>query len=650
VDDHLLVRSNSLSGNEVWLVVQYEYAPGFDEIDMLAAGGTGHYWLNDFFNLGFTAYRNEEDGVESGLYGANLIARMSADSWLKFQGGFSQGLVSSSYRSNDGGFGFDGTAAPGAEEAEAGAFRVDATVGFSDFVDGTRGQLTFYFQRLYAGYSAPGLNALSDTDHYGGTLDLPLLERLKVAFKADRVVESEGLATNALEADVRFAWSEELTLSAGVRYEDREDDSPVVLVTQKEGSRTDLVVEAGYDPGGSWNGYAFAQGTVQKSGDQDDNRRGGIGGSYRFSDRLLFDGEVSYGDSGPAVELGTDFQQTERTSRYLNYSLDNERAANGLHARRGSLVSGARTRVSDSASVYSEDRYQHTNRANGLSRAMGFDWAPDERWSLGVDWEYGTLIDSRTNAETKRNAGGGRVSYHDDKLQLSSGIEYRSDETEQTDGTWSDRTTWLFRNNFRVVLTPDWRVLGKLNHSFSDSSLGEFFDGGFTEAVLGYAYRPVKHDRLNILAKYTYFFNRPTTDVVGQGDASAEFLQKSHILSLDASYDLTRNFTVGGKYAFRHGEVSLTRENPEFFDNSAHLILARGDYSFLKNWEASLEGRILLMPSLNERKGGAVITIYRYLGKHFKIGIGYNFTDFSEDLTDLSYDHHGFFFNLIGTL
>ena len=33
-----------------------------------------------------------------------------------------------------------------------------------------------------------------------------------------------------------------------------------------------------------------------------------------------------------------------------------------------------------------------------------------------------------------------------------------------------------------------------------------------------------------------------------------------------------------------------------------------------------------------------------------KAGAGYNFTDFSDDLTDLSYDHRGAFINLIGTM
>ena len=38
------------------------------------------------------------------------------------------------------------------------------------------------------------------------------------------------------------------------------------------------------------------------------------------------------------------------------------------------------------------------------------------------------------------------------------------------------------------------------------------------------------------------------------------------------------------------------------------------------------------------------------MGEHLKLGVGYNFTDFSDDLTDLSYDHQGAFFNVVGVL
>ena len=50
------------------------------------------------------------------------------------------------------------------------------------------------------------------------------------------------------------------------------------------------------------------------------------------------------------------------------------------------------------------------------------------------------------------------------------------------------------------------------------------------------------------------------------------------------------------------------------------------------------------------RRSGALVAVYRYLGEHLKVGAGYNFTDFSDDLTDLSYDHQGVFINMIGTM
>jgi hypothetical protein len=37
------------------------------------------------------------------------------------------------------------------------------------------------------------------------------------------------------------------------------------------------------------------------------------------------------------------------------------------------------------------------------------------------------------------------------------------------------------------------------------------------------------------------------------------------------------------------------------------------------------------------------------LAKHVKLGVGYNFTDFSDSLTDLSYDHRGVFVNVLST-
>ena len=67
-------------------------------------------------------------------------------------------------------------------------------------------------------------------------------------------------------------------------------------------------------------------------------------------------------------------------------------------------------------------------------------------------------------------------------------------------------------------------------------------------------------------------------------------------------------------------------------------------------FDAVLEGRVLAMPNLNEQRRGVLVGLYRYMGEHVKAGLGYNFTSFSEDLTDMSFRHHGVFLNVVGAL
>jgi flagellar motor protein MotB len=649
-DDNLLVRSNGLSGDEAYLVTRYEYTPGFGELDAVAVGGQGHYWFNDHVRLGLTGNSTEEGNVDSNLGAADLTLRLSTDSWFKAQSGRSEGLVSSTVRSDDGGFGFYGPNDLSFVDADAMAYRADLSVGLNDFFSDHEGRITLYMQQLDAGYSAPGQATLKDTEQLGGTFRMPVTDRLSLTAKGDQKIQDQGLETRAIEVNVGYQLSDEWNISTGARNDLREDRSPVVPLTQEQGERTDAVVQVTFDPGATWRAYGFVQETVASSGGREDNGRIGAGGSYRLSQRFKLDAEVSGGDLGAGARVGTNFLYSDRTSLYLNYSLENERTDNGLRVRRGSVVSGIKKRLSDSSSVYLEERYQTVGTQTGLTHAAGVHLVARERWNLGANSELGTLRHSQTGAETDRKAVGIRLGYGLDKVQFSSAIEYRRDDAEQLDATVTERTVWLFRNNFKYQLTPDWRVVGKLNHSASESSLGEFYDGGYTEAVFGYAYRPVRNDRLNALAKYTYFYNVPTTDQLGIQNAAAEFIQKSHIVAFDLSFDVASSWSLGGKYAYRLGQVSLDRDQPTFFDNAAQLVVLRADWRFFKGWEGLAEARLLDLPDVRQRRSGALLAIYRYVGKHMKVGGGYNFTDFSDDLTDLNYDHQGLFVNFVGTM
>jgi hypothetical protein len=650
-NDNLLVRTSGLNGDQSFLVVRYEYTPGLDKLDQVAVGGQGSYWLNNYVKLGFTADSNEGDGA-SNLGAADLTLRKSANSWLKVQAGRTTGLLSPSLQSNDGGFGFQGPDDQSFSNSKAGAYRADLSVGLGDFIKGHDGRFAFYTQRLDAGYSAPGQMTIKDTEQYGGMFKMPVTSRLTLMAKGDQKTQDQGLDTRAVELDLTYKLTNRWSFSAGVRDDMRKDNSPVVPLTQEQGERTDAVAQLKFSPSDTWSAYVFGQDTVAATGNRPDNSRIGLGGSYRLTKRFRIDAEASDGDLGPGGKIGTSFLYSERTSLYLNYSLENERTDNDQLVHSGSwgnLVSGVKTRLSDSSSVYLEERYQTGASQSGLTHATGINLVTKERWNFGGSGEFGNLFDSQTGAETKRKAAGLHMGYGLDKIQFSSAIEFRRDDAQQPDLTHAVQTVLLLRNNFKYQLTPSWRLIGKLDHSISDSTLGDFYAGGYTEGVIGYAYRPVRNDRLNALVKYTYFYNVPTTDQLGFQNTATEFLQKSHIAALDLTYDLTANWSVGGKYAYRLGEASLDRVQPSFFANAAQLTVLRLDWRFLKQWDSLVEVRKLGLPDLNQRRRGALAAIYRHISKNLKAGVGYNFTDFSDELTDLKYNHRGIFVNLIGT-
>jgi flagellar motor protein MotB len=653
VDDRLLVRSNSRGGDEAYLVVRYEYTPGFDEFDALSVGGQVHYWVNDHVQLGLTANSNEQGNADSALNGADVTFRKTERTWLKLQTGRSEGFLTHAMHSDDGGFGFYGFDELSFVSAAADASRADLSLGLDDFFSARRGRLTLYGQELEAGFAAPGLATLTDLRNYGGSFAMPVADRVSLTLKADARIQEQGLTIEARELDVGWELTERFSLSTGVREDFRRDDSAVIPLTQVEGERRDAVVQLGYDSRQKWSAYGFAQETTAVTGTMEENGRVGFGSAYQISERLGVDVEISNGDLGRGGKLGTNYIHSDRTSLYLNYALENERTDNGLRAARGSegrLVAGARTRFADSASVFLEERHQRNDMVTGLTHSTGINYTATERLNISANTDIGTLQNLETGAETDRTAAGMSVGYDFGGVQFSSGFEFRQDDIEGGDLAISTRETRLYRNSFKFQLNPALRVIGKINHSDSESSEGQFYDGEFTEAVLGTAFRPVAHDRFNALLKLTYFYNVPTVEQVALHDTAVEFVQRSRIASVDMSYDIGTRWSVGAKYATRVGEVSLDRVSQVFFDNGAALVVLRADWEFKEGWEALIETRRLSMTDLGEQRSGALVVVSRSLGSHIKLGLGYNFTDFSDDLTNLSFDHRGTFLSLTGAL
>ena len=657
-DDNLLVSENSISGNPAYLVARYEYSPGFDEIDTLATGGRAQFWLNDQVKLGTTLSAQEQDTEDSKLQGVDLTYRYSIDSWARLEVVGTEGAGADTLSSIDGGFSFDEQAADRNPDAESSAYRLEGSFLVNDVIAGGTGRANFYLQESDAGFSAPGHLTETDLSLFGTHYNTDLNAQWDLDVKLDRRDQDQGLKTESLDVSTSYQANENWRYSGGGRFDTREDDSPLIPATQKQGDRLDLAAEAHYDSKTNWTAYGFAQATATKDGNREDNNRVGTGGNLRYSDRLSLNGELSVGSLGNGIKAGTEYLVSDLTNVYSAYSLENNRTDNGLRSRQGNWNTGMRSRFSDTTSIYAEERYSHGDVPTGLTHAFGVDYIADESWNYGASMELGTLEDNITGAETKRSAFGVNAAYNFGDTVFSSALEYRVDESENLDATVSKRETHLLKNNLKYQMNPDWRFIAKANFSQSKSSLGDLFDGDFTEVVLGYGYRPIESDRLNALFKYTYFYNVPfgdpiTDPLTGQltGSTSpSDFIQKSEILSLDLIYDLTENWSLGGKYAHRSGEVALDRENIDFIQSRANLYILRADWHFTHRWDALIEARLLELPDAEDQRSGGLLGIYRHIGNNIKFGIGYNFTDFSDDLTDLDFDSQGVFINLVGKI
>ncbi len=296
--------------------------------------------------------------------------------------------------------------------------------------------------------------------------------------------------------------------------------------------------------------------------------------------------------------------------------------------------------------MFGEERIKHGGGYSGLTHAYGLDFVPVENWKGSLAFETGELSDPYAG-DIKRTAVSTGIGYSHDGLVFNGKYEYRHDEILR--GTIdSVRDTYLTSNSLGIKVDKDWRFMGKLAGSYSTSTQGDFFRGDYLEFVAGFAYRPVDNDRLNVLFKYTYFYDLPSPGQTTNGSAANDYSQQSHVFSLDASYDVTALLTLGGKYAFRIGELRDNTVGGDWLSSHAHLMIGRADLHIHEQWDLTAEIRRLDVSTAADREMGALLAAYRHFGKNFKLGAGYNFTDFSDDLTNLSTRNRGVFVNGIG--
>jgi hypothetical protein len=664
-DTTLFVHNSSLAGNPVWLVTTYEYTPGLTRPGALTYGGRAQRWIGDHVRVGVTGYRQGEDQSRQTLYGTDLLLRYKPGTYLHGEFAHSDGQGTGTFFSSTGGYDF--TQVTATDQGGSNAFVLEGAADLSDLTSAAQGKLTGYFRRREAGYSGPGELTFGEAiDQYGGSADIALGAVGRFKAKAD-LTEGDLTSRKAVEAGLTHDLGKGWYGSIGVRADDQGAGqatayTPIAAPTNLQGERTDAAVSIGYhhvpkppartqdgpqppQDDRAWSASVFAQKTLERDDGRLSNDRVGVAGDVAVSQRLTLGGEVSEGDQGLGANAKANYQMSDRGSLYLSYQLDSENPDAFNTGRLGRLTGGTKLRFRDSVNVFAEERYEYGAGPTGFTQAYGVDFAPWQGWSVGGKFEGGKLGDA-LGGSIKRDVVSGTLGFTNKTVRWSTALEYRTEDSSSL----GDRKTWATRNVVTWQANEALRIFGKANLSISNGGAdAQGLDANYYEISLAAAYRPVWNDKLNLLAKLTYLDDLPSPAQVTAYNLPIDYAQRSKIGALDATYQLTPRLAIGGKIAVRIGELRMSRDDSQpWFDSKAVFWAVRADYEVVRRWDLLAELRKLSVTTAQDSELGALVGVYRHLGKNVKIGVGYNFTDYSDDLADLSHRNHGFFFNVVG--
>ncbi|MBU2994026.1 hypothetical protein Q4555_15230 [Octadecabacter sp. 1_MG-2023] len=625
------------SDPDLVLVAQYEYTPDTGDLDGYAFGGRSEVWVSDQFRVGVNAMVDESGDVDHTAVGVDALWRLNDDTYVIAEFARTEGTGFESTYSSDGGLVVD-TVDLATGEGEA--IKLDARVGLADLGLETEGSIGAYFEHRTEGFSNLDYQVLATTGDetlWGLYADVAPSDTFRYTVYADSYENDVGEVDRTIGAEAAVVLSERAILSLGIEHNDLDNSSDI-------GTRTDIAARLDYALSESVEVYVFGQNSIAVDG-LDRADRYGVGTVYAMENGWTLAGELSDGSEGQGARVTAERDDGVGNTTYLGYELDAGRELNSttlVGRDRGRLIMGGTRQVSDEVIMFGENTYDSFGRYRSFSSAYGLTYTPSDIWSSTIAFEVGSVDDDFDN-DFDRTAVSFGLRRETEDLTLSGRLEYRVEEGLRS-GEALDTETIIVVASADYIISPDARLVFNLNAADTQTTDSSFLDGEYSEVSIGYAYRPTEHDRLNVLARYRYLH-----DMYGQrvdDDDEDGPRQRSHVFSVDASYDLNENWTLGGKFGYRISETSADESSP-FVQNDAMLTAISLRYHLVHNWDMLLELRNFQTIQADTSETAALAAIYRHFGNNFKVGVGYNFGTFSDDLTDLTYDDEGVYLNLV---
>jgi hypothetical protein len=610
-------------------MVDYEYVPNDFNGDKATYGSRGKVWLNDNIAVGGTYAHENRAQDDYDLKGVDVTIKKGKGTYIKGEFAKSESnQTQGSFLSDDGGLNFDEFKDnASASDIKGNAYSVEARANLKDFSD-NKGTVGAWYKKRDAGFSTSRFDNGVDTTDAGAEAIVTVNDKIDLSAKATLLDKKAEKKTTTASIQADYKASDKLTLSGEVRQVNEDDKT----AANNDGEGTLGAFKVGYDVNKDVNLYAIAQGTIGKSGSYEDNNLFTVGTKARLTKKLEVNAEVSSGDRGDAATLGAAYNVNDGFKLYSNYTLSNDRIDN----KRSTFTVGQRKTVTDKLKVYTEHQFTRDKIATGVGHTLGLDYQVNKELTASASVQTAKLKKASSGL-TDRNAFSVGLSYRKGKTDASTRLEYRNDK-----GVAENTEQGVTTNRINHQVNKALRIQAKLNHSVTKDKIGSIRDARFTETSLGFALRPVSNDRLNVLGRLTYLYDLQPLSQSTQPD------EKSLIASLEASYQLDQKWEIGGKVAHKKGQVRTNRSTGTWDKNDATLAAARVRYHLTSKWDAMAEYHWMNSEESKDTQHGAMLSVDRHIGKNMKLGLGYNFTNFDDDLSNTNGTAKGWFINLVG--
>lgn len=633
-----LTTDTPLDGFLQVLVVDYEYVPDDFDPDSVGVGVRGRRWLGEHVALGGTYVEESRDGDDYSLVGVDLMLRAGRGAYLSLEHSRTENTGVPVYFSNDGGLSFNQTnAAIGAREGEATA--VEGRLNLRE-MGYTRDEwaLGAWWRSIDGGFSIARYDMGEPVEEYGAEIVGELGPTVSLYSRYSHAERGQEALTQAqITGEWRF--SETASIGAEVRSVDE---------TRLTGSAAGMLTALRYTQRVTPSLELYGQGQMvldDDGGRYASNDAVTVGASWLYGEQSSLNAEATTGDRGNAARLLLEHRLNPDNTLYAGYTVSTDRTDyDPLFSTRADdgWVVGQRWRLSNRTNLYNERQYLRTNAERGLAHTVGLDFYPTQGWNAGLTY---------TQADLERAIGGGLF----DSLEreaLSVSVGHTSPETQwlskfewRVDSGAEDRTQWITTNRLLHRINESLRLAVRINASETEDQLNPAAGARFFESNAGFAYRPWNSTEWALFGRHTYLYDISALSQVG--DDVALYDQKTQVWSLEGVWNPDPRWEVAAHVAQRQGEVRFGRMEGDWADSGAFFAAGQVRLEIDADWHALAEYRHLSVEDGGVRQG-VLIGVDRDIGDHLRIGVGYNFTDFSDDLTDFDYDHEGLYLNVVG--